>query len=125
MHLDCINSLDSLLEKNIQEQDTPTQFAEALQNPWDENGLRTVISDVIVQSLNDAEVNALDPVTLSKFVNGVVKLVGGMIITDPDLTVTLLTHLTSIANAHYPEVGMAWLKTMDPNYTSNPYPLPH
>lgn len=112
------------LEKNIQEQDTPTQFAEALQNPWDENGLRTVISDVIVQSLNDAEVNALDPVTLSKFVNGVVKLVGGMIITDPDLTVTLLTHLTSIANAHYPEVGMAWLKTMDPNYTSNPYPLP-
>lgn len=113
------------LEKNIQEQDTPTQFAEALQNPWDENGLRTVISDVIVQSLNDAEVNALDPVTLSKFVNGAVKLVGGLIITDPDLTVTLLTHLTSIANAHYPEVGMAWLKTMDPNYTSNPYPLPH
>lgn len=113
------------LQKNIQEQDTAAQFAEAVQNPWDENGLRTVLSDVIVQSMNDAEVNALDPVTLSKFVNGAVKLVGGMLITDPDLTVTLLTHLTSIANGHYPEVGMAWLKTMDPNYSSNPYPLPH
>ena len=113
------------LQKNIQEQDTAAQFAEAAQNPWDENGLRTVLSDVIVQSMNDAEVNALDPVTLSKFVNGAVKLVGGMLITDPDLTVTLLTHLTSIANGHYPEVGMAWLKTMDPNYSSNPYPLPH
>ena len=113
------------LQKNIQEQDTAAQFAEAAQNPWDENGLRTVLSDVIVQSMNDAEVNALDPVTLSKFVNGAVKLVGGMLITDPDLTVTLLTHLTSVANAHYPEVGMAWLKTMDPNYSSNPYPLPH
>ena len=113
------------LEKNIQEQNTAAQFAEAVQNPWDENGLRTVISDVIVQSLNDAEVNALDPVTLSKFINGAVKLIGGLLITDPDLTVTLLTHLTSIANAHYPEVGMAWLRTMDPNYSSNPYPLPH
>ena len=113
------------LQKNIQEQDTAAQFAEAAQNPWDENGLRTVLSDVIVQSMNDAEVNALDPITLSKFVNGAVKLVGGMLITDPDLTVTLLTHLTSVANAHYPEVGMAWLKTMDPNYSSNPYPLPH
>ena len=113
------------LQKNIQEQDTAAQFAEAAQNPWDENGLRTVLSDVIVQSMNDAEVNALDPVTLSKFVNGAVKLVGGMLITDPDLTVTLLSNLNNITNAHYPEVGMAWLKTMDPNYSSNPYPLPH
>ena len=113
------------LQKNIQEQDTAAQFAEAAQNPWDENGLRTVLSDVIVQSMNDAEVNALDPVTLSKFVNGAVKLVGGMLITDPDLTVTLLSNLNNITNAHYPEVGMAWLKTMDPNYSANPYPLPH
>ena len=113
------------LQKNIQEQDTAAQFAEAVQNPWDENGLRTVLSDVIVQSMNDAEVNALDPVTLSKFVNGAVKLVGGMLITDPDLTVTLLSNLNNITNAHYPEVGMAWLKTMDPNYSANPYPLPH
>ena len=113
------------LQKNIQEQDTAAQFAEAEQNPWDENGLRTVLSDVIVQSMNDAEVNALDPVTLSKFVNGAVKLVGGMLITDPDLTVTLLSNLNNITNAHYPEVGMAWLKTMDPNYSANPYPLPH
>ena len=102
------------------------RFITALQkNIQEENGLRTVLSDVIVQSMNDAEVNALDPVTLSKFVNGAVKLVGGMLITDPDLTVTLLSNLNNITNAHYPEVGMAWLKTMDPNYSANPYPLPH
>lgn len=120
-----VNRFLQELEKNIQEENTAEELALAIQNPWDENGLKTVISDVIVESLNDSEVNALDPVTLSKFINGVVKLVGGLAITDPDMTVTLLMHLSSIMNAHYPEVSMAWLKTMDPNYSANPFPMPH
>ena len=119
-----LNRFFDALQKNVQEENTAEELAQAIAQPWDENGLKTVISDVIVESMNDAEVNALDPVTLTKFINAVVKLVGGLAIDDPDMTVTLVSNLTQIMNAHYPEVGMAWLKTMDPNYTANPYPLP-
>lgn len=119
-----LNRFFDALQKNIEEEDTASELAQAIAQPWDEYGLKTVISDLIVESMNDAEVNALDPVSLTKFINAAVKLVGGLAISDPDMTVTLFSNLTNIMNAHYPEVGMAWFKTMDPNYTSNPYPLP-
>ena len=106
-----------VLQGNLQEESMEARLQRAAANPYDPTyGFNTVVGDLVRESMNEAGFNSLNPVELTAFVNTVVKLVAGLLITDPDMAVTLIMNLMKLVNVHYPAVSFAWLMTMDPNY---------
>ena len=105
------------LRKNLKAESMATRLQKAGQVPYDTTyGFNTVVKDLVVESLNDAGINYLSPTDLTVFTTNVVKLLTGLFLVDPDMAVTTIMNVKKLINAHYPEVSMAWLMTMDPNY---------
>ena len=105
------------LKKNLKKESYADRLVRAAKTPYDTTyGFNTVTKDLIVESMNDAGINDLSPADLTVFVATAVKLVAGLFLADPDMAVTTIMNISSLINCHYPEVSMAWLMTMDPNY---------
>lgn len=81
--------------------------------------LEEMINDILTESLNEAGLNNFSPIELKQFVGAIVDLILKFAITHPNLTITLVANLESIAAAHYPELCFAWLRSQDEHYNSD------
>ena len=105
------------LQENLKAESMETRLQKAAQVPYDTTyGFNTVIRDLVVESLNDAGINYLSPTDLTIFLSNVVKLLTGLFLVDSDLAVTTIMNVKTLINCHYPEISLAWLMSMDPNY---------
>ena len=112
-----VDAFWTALQKNLKEESMETRISKAAAAPYDTTyGFNTVLKDLVVESLNDAGINYLSPADLSIFVTNVVKLLAGLFMADPDMAVTTVMNIKTLINCHYPEVSVAWLMCMDPQY---------
>ena len=75
------------------------------------------VAEYLRESLDEAGITSY---TENEFDNAVTSLVDLLIrvaLNDPNLTTTMVLNIKGIGQAHRPEIYLAWLQSMDPNYT--------
>ncbi|MGH4120756.1 cell wall-binding repeat-containing protein [Clostridium sp.] len=78
-----------------------------------------LIEKYAVESLNEAKItlyNRSEIHTLALTLTGTIIKFG---VSHPNLTTTLICNLKGIGSAHYPELCLAWMQSMDKNYTTD------
>lgn len=78
-----------------------------------------LIEKYAVESLNQAGITSYNKDEISKLALTLTKTILSFAISHPNLTATLTHNLKEIGSAHYPELCLAWLESMDKNYTTN------
>ena len=74
----------------------------------DVKGLTALVERVLHETLSQTGITDYTPQEIARFTSGVVELFLLFGVCNPNLTVTAVTNLSSIATAHFPEVCMAW-----------------
>lgn len=77
-----------------------------------------------IDLVQDYAVESLHAVGITDYtrddIYGLAKIVGGLVIgfavSHPNLTATLVLNISGIGEAHYPELCLAWMQSLDPNY---------
>lgn len=78
-----------------------------------------LIEKYAVESINEAKITNYDVNQINALAATLAATVVEFAVSHPNLTVTLVSNLESMAAAHYPELCLAWLQSMDKNYTTN------
>lgn len=78
-----------------------------------------LIEKYAVDSLNKAGITSFDKEQICSFAKTLALMAFEFVVSHPDLTVTLVSNRDEAASAHYPELCLAWLESMDKNYTSD------
>ena len=87
-----------------------------------ENGIDDVYDDVVNSlkaCLDEAGITNYSKEEFNHSVDMIVKLVLKMAVCHPNLTVSLISNMNSIGQAHFPELCLAWMQSMDINYTTD------
>ena len=83
-----------------------------------EDKLTDIVKDVVLQSMQDAGMTEYSEQDVEDMTRVLVKLLLSFGRSHPDLTITLVSNLNGIAGAHYAELCLAWLQSLDYNYTA-------
>ncbi len=79
-----------------------------------------VFYDCLDESIQSSGVTDYDIASLTSAAAKMAGLVIKISASHPNYTVTLISNLTGIGQAHYPELCFSWLASMDENYTDTP-----
>lgn len=90
----------------------------ALLNPQSTDNIEAVIRDTMMEVMVETGIE-YDSAVFANVVYAIAKLLITARVL-PDYTATLATNIDLLRSAHFPELCLAWLMTMDYNYTSNP-----
>lgn len=115
-----VNKFVDIFIKKISSTNALSEIVFTVLNPLNSKSLEDVVNDLIEESLNEAGINNYNPSTFSDFVKAITKLAGNFVLSHPNLTVTGIANFNTLAAAHYPELCLAWLMSMDTNYTETP-----
>lgn len=77
------------------------------------------VENLVVQSLNEAKITNYSQSQINSMVSTLISLAISFCISYPDTTATLVKNIQGIGGAHFPELCLAWMQSMDPNYTTN------
>ena len=80
-------------------------------------GMSRALHDFIDEALIAADI-PYTSVQVDAAVFAIGTLLGDVMLSYPNRATTLVMNLDSIAQAHYPEIYLAWLMSMDPNFQS-------
>lgn len=78
-----------------------------------------LIEKYAVESLNEAGITSYNKEDIHKLAATLASTITEFAISHPNLTTTLVCNIKGIGAAHYPELCLAWLQSMDKNYTTN------
>lgn len=82
--------------------------------------VRTLVPDVkqcVKDSLAEVGIESISDETVDNMADFLTKMFIDYALQDLDATVTLIGNMEPIASAHYPELCLAWMQSMDPNFT--------
>ena len=79
--------------------------------------LQPSIETMIKESLAEAGITTISDEVVDKMVWTVSSILTRFVLTDTNATLTLVDNLQTIAEAHHPELCLAWMQAMDLNYT--------
>lgn len=89
-------------------------------NPFEgEMEAYALVSDYLKECLDDAGITNYSKADFESSVQMICDLVLAVASNHPNLASTLVLNLDSIGQAHYPELCLAWMQSMDKNYTTN------
>lgn len=93
--------------------------------PYDkrEEAIYKHVEQALIDSLKEAGINDYDGETLHKACYFLSDLLVALAINHPNLTATFIINSESISQAHYPEICLAWMQSMDDNYEPGATPL--
>lgn len=77
------------------------------------------VSKYLKECLDEAEITNYSQDDFEKSVTILLDLVVSVASRHPNLTTTLVFNLSGIGQAHYPELCLAWMQSMDENYTTD------
>ena len=118
--LDRTNKFIESFTKKISSMNMLSEIASAVFNPLDSRSLEDVVNGIVKESLHEAGIKNYNFSALSDFVKAIVKLAVEFIVSHPNLTITGVANFNTLMAAHYPELCLAWLMSMDSNYTKTP-----
>lgn len=75
-----------------------------------------LVEGYAVDSLRAAGISDYSASELNDFVTAIVSLVFKFAVSHPNLTTTLIKNIQCVAQAHYPELCLAWMQYHDPHY---------
>lgn len=89
-------------------------------NPFQgEDHALALMADYLIESLDEAGIDNYNESTVRDVTATLVDLLLAVASNHPNLTTTLVTNIEGIGQAHYPELCLAWLQSMDSYYTSD------
>ena len=77
-----------------------------------------VIARFLREGLNEAEI-PYDENEINQATRSLADLLVAYVVNHPNLTTTMVSNIDGIGSAHYPELCLSWLQSMDKNYTTN------
>lgn len=77
------------------------------------------IAKYLKECLDEAEIYNYSQDDFNKSVEIILDLVVSIVATHPNMATTLVLNLSGIGQAHYPELCLAWMQSMDENYTTD------
>lgn len=80
------------------------------------NDAQSLINKCLTESLDEAGIYDYDTKTVQRAAGNIVNLFLSTGVRHPKLTATLISNLSGIGQAHYPEICLAWLQSQDGNY---------
>ena len=87
-------------------------------NPWgDEADALQMISDWLLQAIIDAGITDYDEEVVNSAGIALGDLMLALVTSHPNYFSTLVMNVERIAEAHYPELCLAWMQSLDTNYT--------
>lgn len=84
-----------------------------------ESSLVDVLANMLFDSLNEAGVAGYSFDQVKAMLSNSAPLLVNLIAAGPDVVVTLLANVLTVLNAHYSEVGIAWMRSLPDDYLSN------
>ncbi|MDR0425313.1 MAG: S-layer homology domain-containing protein [Clostridiales Family XIII bacterium] len=75
-----------------------------------------LLKEYISKSLEEARIRSYDVGQMGRFAAAMAGTILQFAINHPNLTTTLIQNIEQMASAHFPELCLAWLQSMDPNY---------
>ncbi len=84
---------------------------------WDEEGAYRKIAQYLRESLDEADITEYNQKVFDDAVVYIADLVLALALNHPNLTSTMVLNIGGIGQAHYPEVCLAWMQSMDSYYT--------
>ncbi len=89
-------------------------------NPWgDEADALQMISDWFKQAIKDAGITDYDEAVIDSAGIALGDLMLALVTSHPNYFSTLVMNVDKIAEAHFPELCLAWMQSMDKNYTDD------
>lgn len=77
------------------------------------------IAEYLRECLNEAEITNYSQEDFDRSVTLILDLVAAVASNHPNLATTLAMNISGIGQAHYPELCLAWMQSMDTNYTTD------
>lgn len=77
------------------------------------------ISNSLIKSFDEAGVTGYDKNSIKKAAKPLIDTLVALAISDPDFTVSIIENNKSVIQAHFSEIYLAWLQSMDVNYTTS------
>lgn len=78
-----------------------------------------LIEEYAIESLNEAGITQYNKDQIHRLALTLAGTIMQFAISHPNLTTTLVCNLKGMESAHFPELCLAWLQSMDKNYTTN------
>jgi len=72
-----------------------------------------------VESFNEAGIANFNKDDIHNFALAIAETIIDFVVSHPDLAATLVCNIEGMSSAHYPELCLAWMQSMDENYTTN------
>lgn len=89
-------------------------------NPWgDEADALQMISDWLKIAINDAGITDYDEAVVDSAGIALGDLMLALVTSHPNYFSTAVMNVDKLAEAHYPELCLAWMQSMDTNYSEN------
>lgn len=85
----------------------------------DEAAALQIVSDWLVAAVNKAGITDYDEETLNKAGIYLADLAAAVAINHPNYLTTAIVNGKGLGAAHYPDLCLAWMQSMDPNYSSS------
>ena len=77
----------------------------------------SITKDTVHTCLTSLGVETISDETIDKVAEAISVIISRFIVREPNTVVTLIANANMLAEAHYPELCLAWIQSMDPNYT--------
>lgn len=80
-----------------------------------------LVEKYTVESLNEANISSWDEEDIEVFAQMITDTIISFAKSHPNYVATLICNIKEIGSAHYPELCLAWMQSLDKNYTDNEF----